>query len=221
MNLELIKDLGFKNLNSIRKDTGKQDRKAYGLYKCYCGNEFEAFISSVKSGNTKSCGCYKKKILIALNTTHGLKYHRLYKIWNGMMQRCHNKKAEYYKDYGARGISVCNEWHNIENFINDMYPSYEEGLSIDRINNDLGYSKDNCRWASKSIQTQNTRKIRINNTSGYRGVCWNKQRQKWKAYISISNKRICLGHFEDKNEAAKTYDYYILSNNLEHTKNFS
>lgn len=220
MSLVLIKDLGFKYLNSIRKDTGKQDRKSYALYRCYCGKEFEAFKSCVKSGNTKSCGCYKKKLSVSLNTTHGLSKHRLYKTWQQMMTRCYNKNAESYGLYGKKGVTVCLRWHDVANFISDMFPSFIEGLTLDRIDSSGNYEPSNCRWATDSVQAQNTKLIRKNNTSGYNGVIWNKHRNKWMATISISNKRICLGHFLDKKEAAKVRDKYIIDNNLHHPLNF-
>ena len=221
MILELIKDLGFKNLNSIRKDTGKQDRKAYGLYKCFCGNKFEAFKSSVKSGNTKSCGCYRKEFSKKMFTVHGLRSHRLYETWNGMMQRCNNLNAKEYNNYGGRGISVCERWLSVANFIEDMYPTFQEGLTLDRKDNDKGYDSDNCRWATKSVQASNTKKIQSNNTTGYRGIVWDNQRKKWRASISVLIKRKHLGHFENKIDAAIAYDKYIIDNNLEHTKNFN
>jgi len=129
MNLELIKDLGFKNINYVRKDTGKQDRKSFGLYKCFCGNEFEAQTASIKNKKTKSCGCLKIK--------HNLYSHRLYRTWTNIKQRCFNSKHKAYKDYGARGITICNEWlNNFMSFYNwAIENGYQDNLTIDRINN--------------------------------------------------------------------------------------
>lgn len=138
-----------------------------------------------------------------------------------MMERCNNINHKDYKYYGARGISVCDEWHNIQNFIKDMYPYFEDGLTLDRIDNDKDYSKDNCRWTNKKIQSRNTRKIRSNNTSGYRGIVFDKKRNKFRAKISVDNKSIHLGRFITALEAARAYDNYIITNNLEHTRNFN
>lgn len=136
-----------------------------------------------------------------------------------MINRCNNPKNKDYKYYGGRGITVCNRWLNIENFIEDMYQSHQEGLSLDRINVNGNYEKDNCRWATKEIQARNTRRIMITNKSGYRGVSFIKSRNKWGAKITIRTKKILLGTFKTALEAAKAYDKYIIENNLEHTLN--
>lgn len=213
--LVLLEDLGmsYPNENSNHK-------KRYGIYKCFCGNEFRASVENVKANHTKSCGCYAKELIAKLNKTHGLTNHRLYYVWDAMINRCHNSSNKAYKDYGARGIIVCKEWHDVKNFINDMYPSYEEGLTLDRKDNNLGYSPENCRWVTRSVQVRNTRRIGSTNTSGYRGVCLKKSRNIFMAYITINNKLIHLGYFKTAIEAAKARDKYIDDNNLEHTKNF-
>jgi hypothetical protein len=204
----LLKDLGMQ----FPKDTSNE-KKRYGLYRCHCGNEFRTITSSIKNGDSKSCGCLKG------NRSHNLKNHRLYSIWNQMIQRCNNQKHKYYNDYGARGITVCDEWLDINNFINDMFPSYQEGLSIDRIDNNKGYSKDNCRWTTKSIQARNTRVLQKNNTTGYRGVVY--YGNKFKTIIGINSQSIKIGIFNTSLEAAKAYDNYVILHNLEHTRNFS
>lgn len=107
---ELLQDLGIRFPNE--KST---QRRRYGLYKCpFCDNEFEALTDHIKSGKQKSCGCLTK--------THGLTKHRLYKTWIGMINRCYNPKRPEYISYGGRGISVCERWHIVDNFIEDMYP---------------------------------------------------------------------------------------------------
>ena len=218
--LVLIKDLG-----TMKPTENSKYKKRFGLYKCYCGNEFKTMFECVRSGHTKSCGCLQRKTVSEMNVknkkTHGLANHRIYSIWQQMIQRCYNEVHKDFINYGSRGIKVCIEWHNIENFIKDMYPSYKEGLSIDRANNDMGYSKDNCRWANRSTQNTNTRKLRSTNKSGYRGVHWYKTYSKWVSIITFNKKAVNLGYFEDKVEAAHAYDKYVIDNNLEHTKNFS
>lgn len=218
--LVLLKDLGMQYATSKSKH-----KRRFGLYKCFCGNEFNTTTVSVKNGNTKSCGCVgKEKIrlqLVERMTTHGLRKHRLYDVWCGMMRRCYKHHYKRYKDYGGRGIIVHQEWHDIKTFIEDMYPSFQEGLSLDRENNNLGYSKENCRWANQNIQSRNTRILMKTNTSGYRGVSWHKKIKKFGAQITINNKIKHLGYFETAVDAAKVYDKYILDNILEHTRNFS
>jgi hypothetical protein len=102
-----------------------------------------------------------------------------------------------------------------------MFPIYQNGLTIDRINNDLGYSKDNCRWVNIKIKSRNTRKIRSNNESGYRGVSWKSKNKKWVVQITVNSKKIHIGLFDTAINGALAYDKYITDNNLEHTKNFS
>ncbi len=152
---------------------------------------------------------------------HGLSKHRLYPTWANMLQRCNNPLHKFYSYYGGRGIKVCERWLKAENFIEDMYPTFKEGLSIDRVDTNDNYCKENCRWANKSTQTRNTRKIRISNTSGFRGVSFDKERNKFKASIRVNGKEKTLGRYKTDIEAAKAYDDYVTKHNLEHTKNFS
>lgn len=212
--LILLENLGYLYPNKNSKYKAK-----YGIYKCFCGNEFKTQITYVNNNHTKSCGCLKRQKLKERNMVHGFRYHRLYGTWKMMIQRCTNPKNINYKYYGEKGIKVCNRWLKVENFIEDMYPSYQEGLTLDRENNNEGYSKDNCRWTTKCIQSRNQIKIRINNTSGYRGVYWNKLVNKFMVQISIKYKLIYLGLYKTALEAAKVYDQYIIDNNLEHTQN--
>ena len=201
----LLKDLGMRYPR--KKSTQK---KRYGLYQCqYCGKEFEAQVHDVKNGYTKSCGCLT-------TATHGLTKHRLYTTWASMKARCYNEKKPNYKDYGGRGIQVCERWLDIANFIEDMYPTWEEGLSIDRIDVNANYEPDNCRWTTDEVQNRNTRDIGKNNTSGYRGVSWSKRDNKWVGQIKVENKLIRLGCFKTALEGAKAYETYVRLNNLEH-----
>ena len=204
----LVEDLG------MRYPTEKSKRKyRYGLYQCqYCGKEFEVTNTNIRSGNTISCGCQSDKY----KNPHGLTKHPLYSTWRDMKHRCYNENAKVYKDYGARGIQICDRWLDINNFIEDMYPTWEEGLSLDRIDVNGNYEPNNCRWATQTIQSRNTRDIMKTNTSGFRGVSWNKAREKWGAYISLNNKQIHLGRYPTALEAGKAYERYVRLNNLEH-----
>lgn len=152
--------------------------------------------------------------------THGLSGHILYAKWVNMMHRCYSKNNKRYFDWGGRGITVCDRWHNVANFIEDMYPSYINGLTLDRKDNDKGYSKDNCRWVEDVVQKRNTRVLNKANTSGYRCVSKTNS-NKYRTQIKVNRKKIHIGTFDTALEAAKAYDQYIIENNLEHTKNFT
>ena len=205
--LILLEDLGMQYATETSKE-----KKRYGLYECFCGKEFKTIISDVKSGGTKSCGCEKG------NKKHNLSSHRLYNTWKAIIQRCNNPKIKDYKDYGLRGITVCNEWLDINNFINDMYPSYKEGLTIDRIDSNGNYEKANCRWANKNTQSRNTRLLQTNNSTGYRGV--SKKGNRYVSRVGVNTKIINLGCYNTALDAAKAYDQYVIDNNLEHSRNF-
>jgi hypothetical protein len=124
---------------------------------CSCGKEYVCRSSGLTSGHNKSCGCRHEDVLKrGARFKHGQAYTKLYKVWAGMLQRCENINASNYSNYGGRGISVCIDWHNPEVFIEwAMSHGYEEGLSIDRIDNDDNYCPENCQWITVS---ENTRK---------------------------------------------------------------
>lgn len=219
--LILLQDLG-------RIEYGNQGHKTrFGLYKCFCGNEFKTRIADIKNGKTKSCGCYNKQRIKESNTKHNLSSNKLYSVWYDMMNRCYNKECSEFARYGNIGVYVCQEWHNIENFINDMSSTFKKGLTLDKdticIKKGISpavYSKDTCLWTTKKIQARATKKLRINNTSGYRGVSWNKKNKKFQVHITINSKKINLGLFNSALDGAKIYDKYVIDNNLEHTLNF-
>jgi hypothetical protein len=213
------KPILIKNLGTMFATEKSKERRRYGIYKCgFCGNEFKASTSNISTGNTKSCGCYQKRRASETHKTHGLGYTKLYRVWTDIKNRTLNPKNNYYFDYGGRGITICDEWKNdFVPFYNwAMLNGYEEnkGLSIDRIDNDRGYSPSNCRWTTQNIQARNQR-IRKNNKSGYRGVSYNKDRNKYKSYICVNGKKIHIGYFLTKKEKAIAYNNYIIENNLE------
>lgn len=139
---------------------------------------------------------------------HGLKntHQAIYDIWVSMKARTLNPNCPDYKDYGGRGIKICDRWlHNFDNFYYDMGPRPTPQHSIDRKDNGGDYSPENCRWATPLEQSWNKGKVQ-RNTSGYIGVTWRKDDLKWQAQIGVERKLIVLGRFNDPIEAAITYD---------------
>lgn len=126
------------------------------LCKCDCGNDSITTAGRMKSGNTKSCGCIKRSVLGISTTKHGMAGTRTHRIWKSMRNRCNNSKSPRYKDYGGRGITICKRWDKFENFLVDM-GECPDGMSIDRVNNNKGYSPSNCKWSTTSEQASNTR----------------------------------------------------------------
>lgn len=131
------------------------------LCRCSCGTVRVVLNKRIKNGSSKSCGCMRLEII----STHGMKRTSEYKIWSGMKSRCLNPSDPAFKDYGGRGIKVCKRWLKFENFYSDMGPR-SRGLTLDRINNDGGYSKSNCRWASRATQSNNRRSNRVIKLNG-------------------------------------------------------
>lgn len=156
--VSVLKDLGRYDKNK----TGNKQR--YVLVKCECGKEFEVIYNSLKTGNTKSCGCYHSETSTENMSnnrkdwlSHGQSRTKLYKVWTSMKQRCQNENEQFYYRYGGRGIKVCDEWQKFEPFYKwAIHNGYKEDLTIDRIDNDGNYEPSNCQWLTSS---ENTKKM--------------------------------------------------------------
>jgi len=154
------KRFGF--LTVIKLSDKKENKDSHLKWDCVCdcGNEKSIIGRSLITGATKSCGCYFKKCIIENNkknnTTHNMCKTPLYQKWGKMKNRCSCPNNPSYKHYGGKGICVCERWQTFENFYDDMFDSYVEGLSIERIDNNLGYCKENCKWIPFCEQPRNT-----------------------------------------------------------------
>lgn len=135
------------------EDKSKKQRRV--VCKCECGETCTVYLHNIKRGFTKSCGCYSRKA--KHNYKHGQSETKIYRLWRAMINRCTNKNNAAYPNYGGRGITVCDSWlESFENFMNDM-GIRPKGTSLDRIDNNKGYSPENCRWSTQKEQSRNTR----------------------------------------------------------------
>jgi hypothetical protein len=158
-----LTDHVFGRLIVISRQGANKYRHILWLCRCECGTEKIINGSLLRSGETKSCGCLQKDIASNINRRHMMCKSKEYKAWSGIIQRCTNVNDKSFHNYGGRGIKVCDRWMLFNNFISDM-GLCGEGLTIDRIDVNDGYHKNNCRWATTNVQAFNKRKYKSSNT---------------------------------------------------------
>ena len=187
----------FGRLTVIERMPNNIRKQAMWKCVCDCGKEVIVVAGHLRSGHTQSCGCYGHERSAEYHTTHGMSDTRLHRVYHTMKGRCYNPTDKKYYRYGARGITVCDEWLNNPKAFFDWALShgYKDGLSIDRIDNDGNYCPENCRWADDFTQANN----KSNNTRyEHNGVT--KTVREWATELGISysaaKSRIARGTFD-------------------------
>jgi hypothetical protein len=186
----------------------REDRRTYCECSCSCGNTLVSRVDALQSGATVSCGCYNKEVTSKINSTHGMLDTNTYSSWDSMKQRCLNPKSTRYDFY--KDIPICEKWMEFEGFYEDM-GDRPDGTTLDRIDNSLGYCKENCRWATGSYQSKNQGKRKVSDSplSKYKGVSLDKRQKsgkKWSFSVTknyVTFRMCCNGELE----AAAYFDY--------------
>lgn len=182
-----MKDLtGMKfNRLAVESFAYRDGKNYYWNCVCECGSKRRLQGGLLTSGKVVSCGCYNREVI----TKHGLDGNKLYHVLNSMKHRCDSPKSKSYHRYGGRGITVCDTWRNDPySFIGwAMTHGYEDGLSIDRIDNDGNYCPENCRWVDKRTQARNTSH---NTWLTYKGET--KTISEWADEYGINRSTLCI-----------------------------
>ncbi len=168
-----------REIEPIRSPSGNLLRRIECL--CDCGASATPFLNNIRRKLTTSCGCFRSEV----HSTHGDWGSGEYHTWDGMLARCRNKEHESYPDYGGRGIAVCDRWLDYANFLHDMGRKPSEKHSIERIDTNGNYCKENCKWATSAEQSRNTRRnVRL--TYDGQTMC----AADWGALLGVSGQEI-------------------------------
>lgn len=179
--------------------------------KCSCQDKTEKDVDQtrLKSGACQSCGCLHREMMHAKHSIHNMTDTRLYYVWKGMKARCYIKSHNHYQTYGAKGITVCDEWkHDFQAFYNwAVQNGYDKNASrnecmLERIDVNGNYCPENCCWANATVQCIN-QNLRKDNKTGIKGVNWDKKSNKWQAQLQINKKKVLNKFFDNFDDAVK------------------
>lgn len=179
--------------------------------KCSCDNGTEKNVSqrNLKSGKSQSCGCLHNEMMSKNFSTHKMTGSRLYYIWKGMKARCYIESHSRYEQYGARGITVCDEWRDDFKAFSDwaIENGYDENAlrnecTLERKDVNGNYSPENCCWANATTQCIN-QNLRKDNKTGIKGINWDKQSHRWQAQLQINKKKVLNEFFDNFDDAVK------------------
>ena len=176
----------FGRLTVIKQVSQKNKRRgAFFLCHCDCGKEKIIYGYSLRKNITRSCGCLHKEVAANINIKHGMNRRGMatpeYKSWFHMRQRCKNPNHKGFKNYGGKGISVCNRWDNFSNFLSDMGTKPTPKHTIDRVDNNGNYEPKNCKWSTNKEQNNNYSRNRIITFNGH-----SKNLSQWAEFLGVS-----------------------------------
>lgn len=178
----------YGNLTALKRCGTMKNRNALWLFRCDCGVEMTCALYDAKRGARFACVECAKKTRVSKSITHSMSETDEYSTWADIKTRCGNKNNSAYNRYGGRGIKVCDRWVNsFENFVLDMGLKPSKEHSIDRIDNDKGYSPDNCRWATRQEQARNKRTTMYAEIGGVK-----KRVVEWIEELGVSRRKVLV-----------------------------
>ena len=191
----------FGRLTVVGFDYKTEKGTYHWLCQCRCGNTTSVNRTSLVAGRTQSCGCFGRENSKVRATKHGMSKTKTYNVWVEMRNRATNKNHKNAKYYSDKGITVCERWDHFSNFLEDM-GEQPEGLWLERIDNSLGYFKDNCKWETPSRQCSN----RSREGSLRLGVSYDSSADKFRALIVVDKNVIDKGRFSNFEAACKAIE---------------